>query len=322
LLLLSSSCVWQFLRTFSFVFSHCATLLPGITIYMDDHTQGPACALSCPAGTVFRNYFAGADGLGQGGGAAQIDTLRDVGALLGNDLPASEVAPDAAPHRYWRMANGYALPVSRESIPDLCALIEADKSLAERMHAALRVGVHWSTQVGASPTQRVAQVFCSALPVAYSRTPQRKWAPFARTVLAAAMDATLAVGAVLAAQRRARVSVYLTSLGGGVFGNSQQWIADAIADALRRHEHQPLDVKLVHYRSAAPEEYAAVERDFARGGVNAGGNADASASGSPRASPADVADVAAPAAIDADTDAVTSPVGMAAESSGAPQSNM
>ncbi len=216
---------------------------------------------------MFRNYFA--NGIGQGGGAAQIDTLRDVGALVGNDLSAADVAPDASPHRYWRMVNGYALPVDRESIPELCARIEEDRALAKNMHAALRVGVHWSTQVGASPAQRVAQVFCSALPVAYSRTPQRKWAPFARTVLTAAMDATLSVGAVLASQRRARVSVYLTCLGGGVFGNSQQWIADAIADALQRHAHEPLDVKLVHYRSAAPIEYAEVERDFARRSANA-----------------------------------------------------
>ena len=36
----------------------------GVTIYAKDATQGPACALACPAATVFRNYFAFG---GQGG---------------------------------------------------------------------------------------------------------------------------------------------------------------------------------------------------------------------------------------------------------------
>ena len=29
----------------------------GVTQYFRDKTQGPACAMCCPAGTVFRNYF-------------------------------------------------------------------------------------------------------------------------------------------------------------------------------------------------------------------------------------------------------------------------
>ena len=30
----------------------------GITAYASDKTQGPVCAMACPAGTLFRNYFA------------------------------------------------------------------------------------------------------------------------------------------------------------------------------------------------------------------------------------------------------------------------
>ena len=29
----------------------------GITIYKDDFTQGPVCAMACPYGTLYRNYF-------------------------------------------------------------------------------------------------------------------------------------------------------------------------------------------------------------------------------------------------------------------------
>ena len=36
----------------------------GIAIYVEDLYQGPACAIGCAAGTVFRNYYAsvGKDG--------------------------------------------------------------------------------------------------------------------------------------------------------------------------------------------------------------------------------------------------------------------
>lgn len=40
---------------------------------------------------------------------------------------------------------------------------------------------------------------------------------------------------------------FLTSLGGGAFGNKNEWIEKAIAGALSKHRGAPLDVKLVHY---------------------------------------------------------------------------
>ena len=30
----------------------------GVTIYQDDRTQGPACAIAAGAATIYRNYFA------------------------------------------------------------------------------------------------------------------------------------------------------------------------------------------------------------------------------------------------------------------------
>ncbi len=50
----------------------------GISRYAADATQGPACALACPAATVFRNYFCCGGG-GQGGGEShQLNMLQDV----------------------------------------------------------------------------------------------------------------------------------------------------------------------------------------------------------------------------------------------------
>lgn len=58
----------------------------GVARYACDHTQGPACALAAPAATVFRNYLVYG---GQGQHTTQIDTLKDVGDLFGNDPTSS-----------------------------------------------------------------------------------------------------------------------------------------------------------------------------------------------------------------------------------------
>jgi len=61
------------------------------------------------------------------------------------------------------------------------------------------------------------------------------------------------IAALLAAQINAQQSgsniVYLTALGGGAFGNDQEWIRDAIRRALRLFARSALDVRLVSYRT-------------------------------------------------------------------------
>ncbi|NVB43679.1 hypothetical protein G6O69_38080 [Pseudenhygromyxa sp. WMMC2535] len=42
--------------------------------------------------------------------------------------------------------------------------------------------------------------------------------------------------------------MWLTFLGGGVFDNDPQWIADAIARAVRRAGDASLDIRVAHYR--------------------------------------------------------------------------
>ena len=219
----------------------------GIAIYASDPTQGPKCAIACPAATAFRNYLC-LGGAGQGD--KQIDCLADVGLAVGN--------PE---HGYWTMQNGYALPRTRTAMRELGARLHEAPGLWERAEAALRVGVHWDTQVRPPHTHRVAQVFASAVPVAYSKsTASADWEPFARLVLRAAYEATLAVGALKAATTPGkRVTIFLTSLGGGAFGNRHQWIVDAVAHALKAFEHAPLDVVLVHYGTMVPRDWQAVQ---------------------------------------------------------------
>jgi hypothetical protein len=49
------------------------------------------------------------------------------------------------------------MPCDQASIVELSNRIESDSALAARLLDALRVGVHWSTQVGSGP-HRVTQV--------------------------------------------------------------------------------------------------------------------------------------------------------------------
>ncbi|CAJ1407095.1 unnamed protein product [Effrenium voratum] len=218
----------------------------GVTRYYSDKTQGPACALSCPAGTVFRNYFV--NGTGQSGGR-QLDGLADVGELVGN-----------AKEKYWRMVNGYCLPVDNTSIGRLSQRVKKDEELSEEIRKRLRVGVHWDTEV-AKKDHRVCQVFCSALPVAYAKsTRSQDWEPFARLVLESTFEATLWAGACLAAQRKARVTVFLSAVGGGAFGNRTAWIVDAIGRAMRIHASSPIDVRLVHFGTVPRGAFGVLEK--------------------------------------------------------------
>jgi hypothetical protein len=54
----------------------------GVTRYRDDHTQGPACAISAGAATTYRNYFVSvAGGVGQTT-KRQLNGLAAVGEAL------------------------------------------------------------------------------------------------------------------------------------------------------------------------------------------------------------------------------------------------
>src|SRR5436190_12134980 len=57
----------------------------GVTRYVDDHTQGPACAIAAGAATVYRNYFVPVAGQVGQTRDRQIDCLRDLGAALDNE---------------------------------------------------------------------------------------------------------------------------------------------------------------------------------------------------------------------------------------------
>ena len=187
----------------------------GVTGYATDRTQGPACAMACPAATVYRNYFY--NGRGQGGGSAmQLDTSRHVGDVVDN-----------ARQKYWMMSNGYLLPVpgGGHGLAQLSNRLRAEPGLLDKArgaaqarahwplppsassfavgpplmdHSRAQVGVQWDTEVasagGAPASHRCTQVFCSALPIAYAHgVGKAEWEPLARLFLEAAYESTILV---------------------------------------------------------------------------------------------------------------------------------
>lgn len=114
---------------------------------------------------------------------------------------------------------------------------------------------------------RVLQVFCSACPVAYSRAPAALWEPLSRLVLEAAYEATLRAAALNAARHGGEGGskrVFLTLLGGGVFGNRMDWIVDALAAACRRCDGFDLDVAVVLYSGHPDPKLQQLVRQFSR----------------------------------------------------------
>ena len=106
----------------------------------------------------------------------------------------------------------------------------------------------------------VSQAFCSALPIAYTDVPARHWRAFASLILEAAYEATM-WSAVLNARRGASKIVLLTLLGGGAFGNEDEWILSAMHRGLELVSSSDIDVRIVSYGAPSPAVLG-IAKDF------------------------------------------------------------
>jgi hypothetical protein len=213
----------------------------GVGIYENDRTQGPACAIAAGAGTIYRNYFAIVNGQTGQSASNQIDCLADIGAVLGN-----------TESRLWEMRNGYALATQSGLVEIGQRLRTSGEDELDKLRQLLRVGIQWNTQVTLNDSKHlVSQVYCSALPVAYSYHSSSFWAEFARLVLEAAYEATICT-AILNSIRNGNNRVFLTLLGGGAFGNQRDWIIEGLQRALNLYRNADLDVAIVSYGSSNP----------------------------------------------------------------------
>ena len=212
----------------------------GVTGYYWDRTQGPACAIAAGAGTVYRNYFVE---LGTQIGQTmefQVDTMLDLQDAFGGER--------------WEMRNGYLLATS-DGLRHVTKVVNS-VNRSELMEC-VRIGVHKNVQVTLDPVDSVSsdysnsehivnQLYCSAMPVAYSGLGSSQWEALGCLVLDAAYEMTV-LSAVENAEANGQRTVFLTLLGGGAFGNPTSWITSAILRALKVVEFAGLDVVVVSY---------------------------------------------------------------------------
>ncbi|EDQ85366.1 uncharacterized protein MONBRDRAFT_29314, partial [Monosiga brevicollis MX1] len=204
----------------------------GVTIYESDFTQGPACSIACGPATVYRDPYV---------------TIR----------------------------NGYTHATNKS-----LARLNADHTPAslEQAMEELKIGVQADTQVVFKdrnttlddPDQIVTQCFCSALSCGYTYGSLDAWSNVACAVLnashciAAVIHVNMCLkrcacnisrllasyectlwAALANADRHARADgankVVLTMIGGGVFRNRDEWIADAIGRAAAKLRYSGLE---------------------------------------------------------------------------------
>jgi hypothetical protein len=208
----------------------------GVDSYEYDHTQGPACAIAAGAGTIYRNYFVEINGAVGQTAERQIDCLADIGAALRN-----------TDSRLWQMKNGYALATEAGLLQINKIIHSGTEADIDNLRELLRIGVQWNTEVTLNHAHHtVAQAYCSALPVAYSQPTAELWGDFATLVLEASYEATICAG-ILNFITTGNNTIYLTLVGGGVFGNETDWIISAIKRSLDLYADVDLDVAIVSH---------------------------------------------------------------------------
>lgn len=199
----------------------------GITRYEYDPTQGPACAIACGASTLYRNYFTIKDKSRQTKDN-QINCLDDV-----------EIS-------YWKMQNGYMI-TNKKKLMEMKKYHDAE-SINFHIRNNMKVGIGIGQQVTLDNCDHlVNQIFCSAVPIAYNNKniPLALWENLAKSILNIAYESVFAFAASNAKSKK----LYLTRIGGGVFGNPSEWIDEAIDNAYKKYSGCGLDVKLVKYPS-------------------------------------------------------------------------
>ena len=222
----------------------------GITGYQLDRTQGPACAMACGAGLIYRNYFVPVDDEPGQTAERQLNMLEQFEQQL-----LTHVNQDTTEQfeSLWQMKNGYALPSSKQLNAINQTLAQLNETEITELINAVKIGVQYDTEVTLNNIgHSVTQAYCSAMPVAYTEHPAMLWQPLACLILQAAYEATLAA-AVLNASKTGNKKVYLTLLGGGAFGNAISWIIDALQKALNVYRQSGLSIMIVSYGRSKPE---------------------------------------------------------------------
>jgi len=239
----------------------------GVTDYVYDRTQGPACCIAAGPATVFRNYFVPVDGEVGQRARRQINNLRPLQRRLCGDQADEE--------DFFKVVGGYTMATDEGLRRMNAKLASLNASERRALIEELCVGVHEDVQVTSSSWgqrqihddgQSVTQVLGSACAVSYSGNSKKLWEPFARLVLEASYEATFQIAMLTALRHNGKAGsnrLFLTCLGGGVFGNHLDWIVDAMEAAMRKFNRVNLEVCLVTYGEHVPTKLKRLEETLA-----------------------------------------------------------
>jgi hypothetical protein len=148
------------------------------------------------------------------------------------------------------MKNGYCLANAEglEVIRNKMSKLTPEEY--EQLKGLLKVGIQYNTEVTAyEGALKLTQVYCSGVPVAYSGFSAEKWEPFGKMVLDATYEASF-WAAIQQMNNSQNNKLFLTLVGGGVFGNPDSWLYDAIINNLKKFENSGLNVIFVSYGSS------------------------------------------------------------------------
>lgn len=250
----------------------------GITIYQEDKTQGPLCAMTCAASLFVRQYVhehSRRDDekemcVGQyttdprQTQNVQVDLSQAFFKKLAKELHNSKINVNVS-EPFVTFQNGYVTSTNFATIGTAIDQHKWSDKVYKLMQDHLTVGVHRNAQVWTDSEQVVTQVFASALPLdnrysGLSVEQIAQSAPLARLFLKNAIEMCILEGIyakLTKSELRGRVPVILTEIGCGVFGNDSEWFQEVLADVLKngkvygkKYTAYPIDLYMSLYGGA------------------------------------------------------------------------
>jgi hypothetical protein len=221
----------------------------GMMNYLDPSlfVQGETAAISATPGLIYRMYYT--------------DPVNFLDAFNGSQLPHIPVH------------HGYVGHITPENIKKISqditqvipyvkigfhANIQPTLGLSKLKNEQPQKGRFSRWALTSEPDQRIYQVFTAAMNL--SVLDSALYEPVARMLLNAAYE-----GTIKAAFIHEKEKVFLTLIGGGVFGNKLSWIGDALTDAVKDFvKDSGMNVTLVIYDSSGYHlsEFAAFKKQI------------------------------------------------------------
>jgi hypothetical protein len=231
----------------------------GITIYQNDNSQGPLCAICTPAGLVYREYLydwktnlTGTNKFESSGFNGSIGQNKE--KQIDNSLNARRIIYDKC-GVFGYFQNGYLFYTNGELNKinvGLSGVTKKAMNLRRQIRESIDVGVHTKLGVcidGMKYKHSVNHVYCSGLPINYNNgTYPKLWEGLSEIFLESAYENTLSVACLNNIDNN---PCFITMVGGGAYGMNKKQINRAIKRAciLTAKKGGQLNVFLVHHKN-------------------------------------------------------------------------